>query len=133
MSNKNVDKYKGMMGPKQQDTTVYDHLMGPKQNPEDNQNQDPNPNNDPNDNTNVNPSTEDSDNTPDNVGVNVANIPIAKAKKGIRETHKTKAFYIRNEIAKLIDKDIKTSRRGAMTEIVNALFEEYYKSQGRLK
>ena len=32
----------------------------------------------------------------------------------------------------LIDKDIRNSRRGAMTEIVNALFDEYYKSQGRL-
>ena len=28
--------------------------------------------------------------------------------------------------------DIKTSKLGAMTEIVDALFEEYYKSQGRL-
>lgn len=58
---------------------------------------------------------------------------MAKKKANIRETHKTKAFYICNDIAKLIDKDIKTSRRGAMTEIVNALFEEYYRSQGRLK
>lgn len=87
----------------------------------------------PNDNTNLNTSTDDNSNFPDNTEVNVTTIPIAKRKQSIRETHKTKAFYIRNEIAKLIDKDIKTSRRGAMTEIVNALFEEYYKSQGRLK
>lgn len=133
MSNKNVEKYKGMMAPKQQDTSVYDHLIGPKQNPEDNQdpNENTNVDNDVNPNDSVNTSTDD--NIPDNTQVNVANIPIAKAKRGIRETHKTKAFYIRNDIAKLIDKDIKTSRRGAMTEIVNALFEEYYKSQGRLK
>ena len=71
-------------------------------------------------------------NLPDNVEVSITNIPVAKRKKSIRETHKTKAFYIRNDIAKLIDKDIRNSRRGAMTEIVNALFEEYYKSQGRL-
>ena len=64
--------------------------------------------------------------------VDVTSIPVAKRKKSIRETHKTKAFYIRNDIAKQIDKDIRNSRRGAMTEIVNALFEEYYKSQGRL-
>ena len=79
-------------------------------------------------------SANDSDNAnlPDNVEVDVTSIPVAKRKKSIRETHKTKAFYIRNDIAKQIDKDIRNSRRGAMTEIVNALFEEYYKSQGRL-
>ena len=74
----------------------------------------------------------DNANLPDNVEVDVTSIPVAKRKKSIRETHKTKAFYIRNDIAKQIDKDIRNSRRGAMTEIVNALFEEYYKSQGRL-
>lgn len=101
------DKYKDMMKPK---TNVYDELI---------------------DKVNINPS--DNNNLPDNVDVNVTSIPVAKRKQSIRETHKTKAFYIRNDIAKLIDKDIKTSRRGAMTEIVNALFEEYYRSQGRLK
>ena len=101
------DKYKDMMKPK---TNVYDELI---------------------DKANVN--TSDNTNLPDNVDVNVTSIPVAKRKQSIRETHKTKAFYIRNDIAKLIDKDIKTSRRGAMTEIVNALFEEYYRSQGRLK
>lgn len=104
MSN-SQDRFKDMLKPKE---TVYDHLIDT---PEDN------------DNTNVN----------DSVDVNLSAIPIAKQKKSIRETHKTKAFYIRNDLAKLIDKDIKTSRRGAMTEIVNALFEEYYRSQGRLK
>lgn len=72
------------------------------------------------------------DNVSDNTSIDLKTIPVAKKKVSIRETHKTKAFYIRNDIAKLIDKDIKTSRRGAMTEIVNALFEEYYRSQGRL-
>ena len=102
MSNKH--DYKDMMTPK---TNVYDELID---------------------------SVNDSDNAnlPDNVEVDVMSIPVAKRKKSIRETHKTKAFYIRNDIAKQIDKDIRNSRRGAMTEIVNALFEEYYKSQGRL-
>ena len=72
------------------------------------------------------------DNVSDNANIDLKAIPVAKKKANIRDTHKTKAFYIRNDIAKLIDKDIKTSRRGAMTEIVNALFEEYYRSQGRL-
>lgn len=112
MSN-NVDKFKDMLKPKEKET-VYDHLIDT---PEDNDNND----------ANINDSVNDS------VDVNLTSIPIAKQKKSIRETHKTKAFYIRNDLAKLIDKDIKTSRRGAMTEIVNALFEEYYRSQGRLK
>lgn len=104
MSN-SQDRFKDMLKPKE---TVYDHLIE---------------------------STEDSDNANvnDSVDVNLSSIPVARQKKSIRDTHKTKAFYIRNDLAKLIDKDIKTSRRGAMTEIVNALFEEYYRSQGRLK
>lgn len=104
MSN-SQDRFKDMLKPK---VSVHDHLI---ESAEDS------------DNANVN----------DSVDVNLTSIPIAKQKKSIRETHKTKAFYIRNDLAKLIDKDIKTSRRGAMTEIVNALFEEYYRSQGRLK
>lgn len=67
------------------------------------------------------------------VGVNLAAIPIAQPKRGIRETHTTKAFYIRNDLAELINEDIRNGRRGAMTEIVNALFEQYYRSQGRVK
>ena len=104
MSN-SQDRFKDMLKPK---VSVHDHLIDT---PEDS------------DNANVN----------DSVDVNLTAIPIAKQKKSIRETHKTKAFYIRNDLAKLIDKDIKTSRRGAMIEIVNALFEDYYRSQGRLK
>lgn len=104
MSN-SQDRFKDMLKPKE---TVYDHLIDT---PEDS------------DNVSIN----------DSVDVNLTSIPVARQKKSIRETHKTKAFYIRNDLAKLIDKDIKTSRRGAMTEIVNALFEEYYRSQGRLK
>ena len=104
MSN-NQDRFKDMLKPK---VSVHDHLIDT---PEDN----------------------DNDSVNANVEVNLSTIPVARQKKSIRDTHKTKAFYIRNDLAKLIDKDIKTSRRGAMTEIVNALFEEYYRSQGRLK
>ena len=106
MSN-NTDKYKDMLKPKE---NVYDHLIDT---PDDKDNEE----------ANVNA----------NVEVNIASIPVARAKKGIRETHKTKAFYIRKDIAKLIDADIHRGQRGDMTKIVNALFEEYYKSQGRLK
>ena len=95
MSDKNTERYKSMI-PK---PSVHDELI---------------------DSAN----TSDNANLPDNVDVDVTSIPVAKKKKSIRETHKTKAFYIRNDIAKQIDKDIRNSRRGAMTE--------YYKSQGRL-
>ena len=106
MSN-NQDKFKEMLKPK---TTVYDELI---------------------DKDNVNVS--DNTNLPDNVEVNVTSIPVAKKKTNIRDTHKSKAFYIRKEIAKLIEQDIRNSSRGDMTKIANALFEEYYRSQGRLK
>lgn len=106
MSN-NQDKFKEMLKPK---TTVYDELI---------------------DKDNVNVS--DNTNLPDNVDVNVTSIPVAKKKTNIRDTHKSKAFYIRKEIAKLIEQDIRNSSRGDMTKIANALFEEYYRSQGRLK
>lgn len=121
MSNNNsgVNKFKDMLNKPKPEGTVHEQFFGPIEKDKDN--------------TSPNANTENNENLPDNVEINISTIPIAKAKKGIRETHKTKAFYIRNDIAKLIDKDIKTSRRGAMTEIVNALFEEYYKSQGRLK
>lgn len=108
MSN-SQDRFKDMLKPKEKES-VYDKLIDV---PEDNNN--------------------DEDSTNANTNVNIVSIPIATQKKSIRETHKTKAFYIRNDLAKLIDKDIKTSQRGAMTKIVNALFEEYYRSQGRLK
>lgn len=101
------DKYKDMMKPK---TNVYDELI---------------------DKANTNPS--DNTNLPDNVDVNVTSIPVAKKKVSIRDTHKSKAFYIRKDIAKLIEQDIRNSSRGDMTKIANALFEEYYRSQGRLK
>lgn len=126
-----IDKYKDMMKAKEQQGSVYDQFMGPIQKDE------------VDTRTGIDVYTEllattkpdDSDNANvnDSTDINIVSIPIAKQKKSIRETHKTKAFYIRNDLAKLIDKDIKTSRRGAMTEIVNALFEEYYRSQGRLK
>lgn len=117
--NNSVDKYRDMINKPKPEGSVHEQFFGPIEKD--------------NVNDNLNANIEYNDNLPDNVEVNVINIPIAKSKKSIRDTHKTKAFYIRNDIAKLIDKDIKTSRRGAMTEIVNALFEEYYKSQGRLK
>ena len=101
------DKYKDMMKPK---TNVYDELI---------------------DKVNINPS--DNNNLPDNVDVNVTSIPVAKKKVSTRDTHKSKAFYIRKDIAKLIEQDIRNSSRGDMTKIANALFEEYYRSQGRLK
>jgi hypothetical protein len=78
----------------------------------------------------VKPSVNDNQNA--SVNVNLTSIPIAQPKQGIRETHTQKNFYIRNDLAELINDDI-SKRRGAMTEIVNALFEQYYRSQGRIK
>lgn len=126
MSNNNgkgQEKFKGLMNRPKPEGSVHEQFFGPieKKDVKDNVNPSDNPN------------TDHNENLPDNIEVSVTSIPVAKKKRNIKETHKTKAFYIRNEIAKLIDKDIKTSRRGAMTEIVNALFEEYYRSQGRLK
>lgn len=118
-NNKGQERFKDLMNKPKPEGSVHDQFFGPIEKD--------------NVNTSDNANTEHNENLPDNVEVNVTGIPVAKKKQSIRETHKTKAFYIRNEIAKLIDKDIKTSRRGAMTEIVNALFEEYYRSQGRLK
>lgn len=104
MSN-NQDKYKDMMKPK---ASVHDQLI---------------------DNANLNTNA----NLPDEANVNITSIPVAKKKVSIRDTHKSKAFYIRKDIAKLIEQDIRNSSRGDMTKIANALFEEYYRSQGRLK
>lgn len=107
-------------------TVVYDNFL-------------PSPNETDGSNDNVNTSTNASANpenneiTSESINVSLATIPIAKPKRGIRETHTTKAFYIRNDIAELINEDIRNSKRGAMTEIANALFEQYYRSQGRLK
>lgn len=122
-NNKGQDKFKEMLNKPKPEGSVHEQFFGPIE--KDKVNPSPNPN--------IEDSLDDNENLPDNVEVSVTSIPVAKKKANIRETHKTKAFYIRNDIAKLIDKDIKTSRRGAMTEIVNALFEEYYRSQGRLK
>lgn len=126
-NNKGENKYLGMMNKPKPEGSVHDQFFGPieKKDVKDNVN--------PSDNTNTETNPDHNENLPDSIEVSVTSIPVAKKKRNIRDTHKTKAFYIRNDIAKLIDKDIKTSRRGAMTEIVNALFEEYYRSQGRLK
>lgn len=101
---------------------VHDQFFGPIEKKDDKDNVNPSDN----------PNTDHNENLPDNIEVSVTSIPVAKKKRNIRETHKTKAFYIRNDIAKLIEKDIRNSSRGDMTKIVNALFEEYYKSQGKL-
>ena len=73
------------------------------------------------------------DNVSDNANIDLKAIPVAKKKANIRETHKSKAFYIRKDIARLIEEDIRKGSRGDMTKIANALFEEYYRSQGRIK
>lgn len=116
-----TNKFKDLMNKPKPEGSVHEQFFGPieKENTKNN--------------TSINHSPDDNANLPDNVEVNVKSIPVAKKKQNIRDTHKTKAFYIRNDIAKLIEKDIRNSSRGDMTKIVNALFEEYYKSQGRLK
>lgn len=116
-------------------------LTNPRQKANDEPNVKADDSNDKKENVNVslNPIAEDSvsetaaPNPSASVDVNLAAIPIAQPKRGIRETHTTKAFYIRNDLAELINEDIRKGRRGAMTEIVNALFEQYYRSQGRIK
>lgn len=120
-----IDRYKGLMKPKEHANSVYDHMLGPIQGPEKNPKIGIDVYKELMDTTEVNPNA--------SVDVNLSAIPVARPKKGIRDTHKTKAFYIRKDIAKLIDADIQRGQRGDMTRIVNALFEEYYKSQGRLK
>lgn len=110
MSN-SQDKFKEMLKPK---TTVYDELIDK-------------------DNTNASNNASNNANLSDNVDINLITIPVAKKKSNIIDTHKSKAFYIRKDVAKLIEQDIRNSSRGDMTKIANALFEEYYRSQGRLK
>lgn len=121
-SGKGEERFKGLINKTKPEGSVHDQFFGPieKKDVKDNVN--------PSDN----PKTDHNENLPDNIEVSVTSIPVAKKKRNIRDTHKTKAFYIRNDIAKLIEKDIKYSSRGDMTKIVNALFEEYYKSQGKL-
>lgn len=126
MSNNNSkgeERFKGLINKAKPEGSVHEQFFGPIEKKDINDNA----------NTSDNTNTDHNENLPDNIEVSVTGIPIAKKKKNIRETHKTKAFYIRNEIAKLIEKDIRNSSRGDMTKIVNALFEEYYRSQGKLK
>lgn len=110
------NKFKDMMKPKEQGS-VYDQFLGPIENP----------------NVNTSDNTNTDDIPSENPKVNLTEIPVVRTSKGIRDTHKTKAFYIRNDIAKLIEQDIRKGKRGDMTVIVNALFEQYYIAQGRLK
>lgn len=117
------DKYKRLMGKTAEPSNVYDHFIDPVGNAS--------ANNDAN--ANVNTSEGANVDNSASINVNLASIPVVEPKKGIHETHKTKAFYIRNDIAKLINEDIKNGRRGDMTKIVNALFEQYYRSLGRIK
>lgn len=103
---------------------VHTELLGKKDNVSDNLNGGNTPSNNPN----VNVSGEDKG----SVAMNIE-VPIAQPKKGIKETHTTKAFYIRNDLAELVNETIRNSRRGAMTEIINALIEQYYRNIGRYK
>lgn len=119
MSNDKAEQFKGMMNKPKEYKPVHDQFFGPIEKDSAN--------------TSDNTSIDGNENLPDNVEVSVTNIPVAKKKTNIRDTHKSKAFYIRKEIAKLIEQDIKNSSRGDMTKIANALFEEYYRSLGRLK
>lgn len=122
-NNKGENKYLGMMNKPKPEGSVHDQFFGPIEKKDTNDNV----------NTSDNTNTEHNENLPDSIEVSVTGIPVAKKKKSIRETHKSKAFYIRKDIAKLIENDIKNSSRGDMTKIANALFEEYYRSQGKLK
>lgn len=126
-NNKGQERFKGLINKPKLEGSVHEQFFGPIEKKDDKDNVNPS------DNTNTEFNPDHNVNLPDNIEVSVTTIPVAKRKKSIRETHKTKAFYIRNEIAKLIEKDIRNSSRGDMTKIVNALFEEYYKSQGKLK
>ena len=122
-NNKGQEKFKNLINKPKLEGSVHDQFFGPIEKKDTNDNV----------NTSDNPNTEHNKNLPDSIEVSVTGIPVAKKKKSIRETHKSKAFYIRKDIAKLIENDIKNSSRGDMTKIANALFEEYYRSQGKLK
>lgn len=117
MSNNKENKFKDLINKPKPEGSVHEQFFGPIEKNK----------------TNASDNTSPNDNLPDNVEVNVTSIPVAKKKSNIRDTHKSKAFYIRKDIARIIEQDIKNSSRGDMTKIANALFEEYYKSQGRLK
>ncbi len=122
------DKYKRLMVKSTEpDKSVYDHFIEPVGSADNNEYTNPNIN------TSTDNNEDTSVNTHASVNVNLASIPVAEPKKGINETHTTKAFYIRNDLAKLINEDIKNGRRGDMTKIANALFEQYYRSLGRIK
>lgn len=126
-NNKGPERFKGLINKPKPEGSVHDQFFGPIEK------KDTNDNANPSDNTNTETNPDHNKDLPDSIEVSVTGIPVAKKKKSIRETHKSKAFYIRKDIAKLIEQDIKNSSRGDMTKIANALFEEYYRSQGRLK
>lgn len=54
-----------------------------------------------------------------------------RKKEKFEKTHKRKTFWLRNDITKLVDQDIK-SDRGAMTRTINNLLHEYYRKQNRI-
>lgn len=47
-------------------------------------------------------------------------------KPKFEETHTRKTFWIRNDIAVMVDEEIQ-AERGAMTAIINELLDEYFK------
>lgn len=60
------------------------------------------------------------------------NTPVAEKRVKFEESHKRKTFWIDYDICKCIEEDTKTYR-GEMTRIVNSLFREYYRKQGRIQ
>lgn len=47
-------------------------------------------------------------------------------KPKFEETHTRKTFWIRNDLAAMVDEEIQ-AERGAMTAIINELLDEYFK------
>lgn len=47
-------------------------------------------------------------------------------KPKFEETHTRKTFWIRNDIAAMVDEEIQ-AERGAMTAIINELLDDYFK------
>ncbi|MEK4360788.1 hypothetical protein NYE48_27665 [Paenibacillus sp. FSL M7-1455] len=58
------------------------------------------------------------------VSVNV-DVPVRKRKPKFEDTHRRKTFWIANDIADMVDEEIRNDR-GAMTQVINALLREYF-------
>lgn len=52
-------------------------------------------------------------------------VPVRKKKPKFEETHRRKTFWIANDVAELVDEEIRGDR-GAMTQVINALLREYF-------